>query len=651
MKKLIRVYTLFLCITMLLCVAGCGKKDNLGADIVGEQKVSVLFSHDVHSHLDNMAQVKTIVDERKARNDTYVLVDGGDIAMGTLYQTIFQNYAPDMMIMGKVGYDATTFGNHEFDYLPSGLANMLHSAKKLAGEQQVELPQLVVSNIDWAKNTTSDNVMIQDALNDFGSSEYTIIERNGVRIGIFGVLGEEAAEDAPMSGLVFEDIIDTSKRMVAQLQAQNVDLIICLSHSGTNKNAKKSEDELLAQAVPEIDVIISAHSHTRINTPIVYGNTTIVSHGCYLENLGELVLMKNSNGRWSYVDYQMMDLSKVSENQEIKSALAEYKEIIGKEYLEQFGLTYDQVLAENNIDFYSVDEMYAKHGENGLGNIISDAFMYAVKEAEGENYTPITMTIEPVGVVRDTFHKGKITTSDVFNVSSLGIGPDGITGYPLTQVYLTGAEIKSVAEIDASVSALMTAAQLHASGVTFNYNSKRMILNRVTGVKIYDTSNGVVASYENGSEIKDDELYRVVAGLYSIQMLGAVKKTSYGLINLVPKDQNGNPVTDYNDCIIHDANGNEIKEWVAIADYIASFEQVNGIPQFPERYATVEGRKVDAKSLNPVELFKSPNKIGLILYGVIIVVIIVVVVLLLLLVKLIRRIIKTIKDKAAGKKA
>lgn len=151
-----------------------------------------------------------------------------------------------------------------------------------------------------------------------------------------------------------------------------------------------------------------------------------------------------------------MDDMMMEQDAEITAYLSDYKEIINEEYLSRFGYTADQVLAENDITFSEVDDLYAKLEESNLGNLISDSYIYAVKQAEGEDYEPIALAVVASGVIRDTFQKGEITVSDAFNVSALGIGADRITGYPLVSVYLTGAELKTVAEIDASVSPLMT---------------------------------------------------------------------------------------------------------------------------------------------------------------------------------------------------
>ena len=99
-----------------------------------------------------------------------------------------------------------------------------------------------------------------------------------------------------------------------------------------------------------------------------------------------------------------------------------------------------------------------------------------------------------------------------------------MAGYPLVSVYLTGEELKTAAEIDVSVSPIMTTAQLYPSGIRWTYNSNRLILNRVTDVRL--NADVDTDGEELSGTIEDDKLYRVVAGLYSAQMLGTVEDTS-----------------------------------------------------------------------------------------------------------------------------
>lgn len=123
------------------------------------------------------AKLKTMVDLKRAEYPSTFLVDGGDFAMGTLYQTIYETEAPELLLMGEIEYDATTFGNHEFDYRSKGLSNMLLSAVAHAKvSPDFQLPALVSANIDWSKNTSDDNLLIRSAMETYGSTPYTIVE-------------------------------------------------------------------------------------------------------------------------------------------------------------------------------------------------------------------------------------------------------------------------------------------------------------------------------------------------------------------------------------------------------------------------------------------------------------------------------------------
>lgn len=617
------------------------------------KEVQILFTHDMHSHLDpykidkdgriemvgGFSKLKTIADEKRQEVEATYLVDGGDFSMGTLYQTIYETKAPELTLMGEIGYDAITFGNHEFDYRSEGIANMLKTATKKAQENpDLKLPALVSANIDWNKNTSKDNLLVKEAMEEYGSTAYTIIEKDGIRTGIFGILGSDAALCAPESGLVFDDIVESAKKVVNELKNEGVDLIICLSHSGTFEDIDISEDEILAKAVPDIDVIVSGHTHTRLNEPIKHGNTYIVSAGCYCENLGNIKLIQNSDGNWDLDKYELLSLSEeVSEDQDIKDQLSNYKNEVNESYLSHFGYTFDQVIAQNSIVFSKLDKFAMKLEEDPLGSIISDSFIHAVMQAEKDNYEKVYAAFTPSGVVRDTLQLGDITVSDVFNVSSLGIGADRIPGYPLVSVYLTGSELKTIAELDVSISKIMPTAQLYPSGLRWTYNPNRMFLNRVTNVEFMTN-----VPYSNNPEyekVENDKLYRVVAGLYSAQMLGTVEDMSMGLLKIQPKDKAGNPITDYEKVIIHDENGTEIKEWYALASYIDSMEEnEEGISQISSHYSDTENRKEEINSTNIIELIKNPNKFAWMLYGFITVLVI-------LIILIARFIVKKIKNR------
>lgn len=584
--------------------------------------LNILFTHDLHDHIksynslendvvENIGGYERIDNQIKSmlkEDENTLVLDAGDYSMGTLFQTIYDTENPSLRLLGEMNYDATTLGNHEFDYGAKGLTNSLIAAKN-SGDK---LPELLVSNIDFTnfENVNKKEVKdLENAFNELGVKEYTIIEKNGLKIGLFGVLGYEAISNSPMAGVNFSDPIEKSKEITAKLKEENADLIICLSHTGTNENKKKSEDEIMAKEVPDIDLIISGHSHTELPEPIVIGDTAIVASGNYGMNIGKIKLEK-SNDKWEISNYELEKLNNSIETTNITNKIKYFEDKVQEQYLDQFNLGFNEIIGKSDFNFTSETEFGKKHEEDTLGNLISDAYCYSVKEAEGKNYKPVTAAIVPRGTVRASLTKGDITVSDAFNISSLGIGPDNISGYPLIEVYLTGEELKTTAEVDASIQPLMDEVQLYMSGVNFTFNPNRLIFNKVTDINVVN-SNGKL------EKVKDDELYRVVTGMYSAKMLSLVEQESFGLMSIIPKDENGKEIVDFDKHIIYDTNGNELKEWCALANYIQSFEKEDGVPKVPDKYSSLEGRKIVDDNKNIVEIIKNPNDIGKKLYGII----------------------------------
>lgn len=626
MKK-IWTKILICCMVLMISVPSVVAADT---GITGKQTISIVFSHDMHSHLEKFSKIRTVVKEKKKENKGTFVLDAGDFSMGTPYQTIFKSEASELRMMGAVGFDVTTLGNHEFDYRSKGLAQMLNKAKK----SKNKLPQLVIANIDWKKTLADtdlkeDGENLQAALENYGYKDYTVVERGGSKIAVFGIFGKESASYAPESGTYFKDPVETAEQVVEDIKAhEKVDMIVCISHSGTNKDdPDKSENEILAKEVDGIDLIISGHSHTELPEPIVVGDTVIASAGQYNDNLGS-VTFQYKDGKYQLDTYKLIPLDKKVKDDRATLALEnEFKDLVDEEYFSKFGYRWDSLLTNNAIAFTGIDTFGAEQGEDTLGNLIADSYIYGVKEAEGRDYEPVDVAVAPAGVIRGSFEKGRITAADAFNALSLGTGKDGVAGYPLVSVYLTGAELKLAAEIDISVSTIMQPARLYFSGLSFTYNPHRLILNRAYDISLTDKDGAQV-------EPEDDQLYRVVADLYSAQMLGTVNSMSYGLLSITPKDKDGNEIKNYEDHIIYNKDGSELKEWYALATYLDDFKG----NQVPEKYSQTEGRKVLEDSWSPIKLLKSPNKFFWIIIAAVALVLSVLALLIILIVRLVRRV-------------
>lgn len=614
--------------------------------------VDIVFTHDTHSHLNTFttmvdgletelggfARMNTLIEAQRAQNPDTLVIDGGDFSMGTLIQTVFETQAAELRMLGYLGCDVTTLGNHEFDYRSKGLANMLTSAQA-SGDA---VPAMVVCNVDWdtmeAEGLTEGQQRLKDAFAAYGVSDYTVLEKGDVDIAVVGVFGKDALACAPTCELKFEDPIEAVKQTVADIKAnEDVDMIVCVSHSGTWEDESKSEDELLAKAVPDLDLILSGHTHTEIEKPMQHGSTYVVSCGEYGKNLGELTLTQQADGRWAMSAYELIPItSDIAVHAATQQTIDNFMDTVDTDYLARFGYTKDQVLAENNIVFSTQKDLENIHEEHNLGDIIADAYVYAVENAAGYDGVPVDLAVVPSGTVRDTYARGDITVEQVFNSFSLGIGADGVPGYPLISVYLTGREIRTAAEIDASVSDFMTTARLYCSGLNFTYNPHRLLLNKVTDVCLEDDGQRVA--------LEDDKLYRIVADLYSGQMLSAVTDMSYGILAIVPKYADGTPITDFEDVIITE-NGRELKAWDSIARYMASFADTDGdgIANVPAYYNTTHGRKLVDTSRSPLALLKNPNKFTAVYAGLLAAAVLLIV----LVVLLIRKLVKKARRRAA----
>ncbi len=571
------------------------------------QEITVLFTHDLHSHFlpqpdgeggerGGYARLKWAIDAERATHPAALLVDGGDFSIGSLFQTLYTTQAAELRTMGQMGYDAVTLGNHEFDHGGQGLAEMLQAATA-AGDPT---PPIVEANYrPGADNPLQ--VDIQRAMATYGVSDYLLLERAGITFGIFGIMGEDSHAVAPTSGFELADRKESAKRCVEALREQGAQFIICLSHSGTSEKRRHSEDEQLARDVEGIDLIVSGHTHTTLEEPIVSGDTVIVSAGPYCENLGSVTFAWDGENK-TLTDYHLVPIDEtLGEDPGIADTIASWKNLVSSSYLGRYGLSFDQVLTTSGFSL-ETPEPDVQEG-NALGELTADAMLWAALHLDPQPPEVETVAVTADGVLRAPLYQGEITTSDAFDVLSMGVGEDGTSGYPLVAVYLTGKELKSALEVDASIPPIMTGAQLYFSGVSYRFNVHRMFFNRVVESRMQEAPfvNGFTAT--GLSDIRNDGTYRVVTDLYIGQMLGEAKSRSFGMLSLEPKMADGSPVQDLTACILRDGNGNEIKAWYALASYLASFGD-QGIPAW---YAAPDGRKEVSRSWNPIELIVYPK--------------------------------------------
>ncbi len=618
-KRILSMALVFVVLT-LTCISAIADTATQEASASQDTSVTVLFTHDLHSHLlpsvsedggefGGYARLMTVINQQKEKYPDALLVDGGDFSMGSLFQTCFADEALELRMMGAMGYDATTFGNHEFDYLPEGLISMLNTAKD-SGEY---VPSILEANyLPPEKGEEGYNAEMWDALNNYGVQDYMIIERGGVYFVVFGINGFDSHNCAPNSGMILKDPAEVSQEVVNTAVAECKErysaepVVVCLSHSGTEDG--EGEDYELAKAVDGIDLIISAHTHTTLTEAIEVDGTYIVSAGEYGKYLG-VVNMDFSGETAKLESYELIPVDEnVSEDTEIAQKVAQYKKNVDENYLSVYGCSFDEVLVNNSYKFDSVKEVYTPQHESTLGNLFADAYKAMAEATLGEE---VDVALTAAGVIRETMPEGDVTVSDVFNAASLGVGTEG----ELIRVYITGKDLKNAFEVDASVQPIMTAAQLYFSGAEYSFNTKRMIFNKV---------DDCVLLRSDGTKevIDDDKLYSVVTGMYAGQMLGSVEAKSFGLLSITARDKDGNPIDskDFVNYVIRDDEGTALKEWYAIASYLKS---MGG--EMSEKYAAPDGRKNVYSSLSPVALLRNANVFTYVVLALILVIIAVVV--------------------------
>lgn len=614
--------------------------------LAAEKRLTIVHTNDMHSHLQGFSpeidyqplqigadktlggwsRIATVINKTKReRTNPVLVVDAGDYTMGSLFHMRIREEAFELQLLKAMGYDAVTFGNHEFDMKPAGLAGILRTAKAKNG-----LPQIVFAGAVFDRSIPV-LFSLEKAFEEAGVKTYTVLERDGLKIGIFGMLGKVAVEVSPFAKpLTFRDPIETAEETVNTLRRkEKVDLVICLSHGGVNDNPDKSEDELLARKVKGIDIIISGHTHTKLDNPIRVNGTLIVQAWCYGKQVGVLDIAFES-GQTTLKKYTPVLInSSIAGDEAIQKRIDAFKQNVNAQLLAPRQLSYDQVIAETKWDLNITAE------ESPLGNLLADSIRWYVNEIDADKNNPasrVVVAVESNGVIRDDLMRGKtgkITVGDLFRTIPLGIGVDDTMAYPLISFYLYGHELKRALEILTSVRPIKgDDYYLQISGLRFTYNPRRVIFDRVTEIEMGSEAEGYrPLDYSTSNK----RLYRVAANIYNATFLKLVGRFTYSMLEIVPKDKNGRPIEKLSAARVDGDKSRpgiqELKEWQGVVQYVQSFPDTdgNGIPNIPEKYRGKLGRILEKPSLNPLNLISratTPTLIVLAVSGLVVLLIV-----------------------------
>jgi len=555
-----------------------------------EAEYTPLSTGDDYTH-GGFARITTIINQEKRKyGDNVLLMDAGDFLMGSLFHALETETGFQLRLMREMGYDVVTLGNHEFDFGPDTLAGIIKAAGNNAS-----VPFIVASNLVFSEKEHGDD-LLQGLFEKGVIKPFLIIEKGDVKIGVIGILGDGAIHDAPLARpLKFADPVKSARRYARFLkEKEKTDMVICLSHSGVTKDKSgqwSGEDVNLARKVPEIDLIISGHTHTLLETPIIINNTPIVQTGAYGKGVGKLVF-KIGQQEIKLIEAKVIPVTDdIQGNNEIQQKITQQQEAITEKILKPTGLSYTSPVTETSFPLIcNEDSMLAN---SNLGPLIADALFEYVNRQVPQG---TDITIFPAGMVRDNIipgKEGKQSVADIFRVVSLGSGKDKIPGYPLARVYVTGKELKGILEILYIAPSSSPDNYIYYGGLRATYNPDKGLLKKITSI---ETGNPDKGFKKVDWSKTNPQLYSITANTYLLEFVGIINKLSKGLVKVTLKDENGKPLKSIYDAII-DADSEkpgiqEIKEWVALIWYLQQQLDLNGngIPEIPEYYKMVTPR-------------------------------------------------------------
>tara|TARA_R110000737_G_scaffold75587_3_gene105652 strand:- start:3640 stop:5199 length:1560 start_codon:yes stop_codon:yes gene_type:complete len=424
----------------------CGAEDNTAGECFG-----------------GTARLVTAIKDAKARSNNSILVDGGDQFQGTLFYTYYKGKLAAEM-MNKMGYDAMTVGNHEFDDGPEVLASFIDT---------INFP-ILMSNAD-----VSGEPLLADKL-----AKSTVIERGGEKIGLIGLTPQDTDELAsPGKNVIFTDPSDAVQGEVDKLTEEGITKIIVLSHSGY------VVDKRVAENTTGVDVIVGGHSNTLLSNtdekaegpyPTMVGSTAIVQAYAYGKYLGELNVTFDDEGNVTEAkgDPILIDAS-VAEDEATVARIAE-----AAAPLEEIR---NRVVAEAS-DQIGGDRETCRAMECSMGTLIADAMLARVKD-QG-----IEIAIQNGGGIRASIDAGPVTMGEVLTVLPFQ--------NTLSTFQVTGATV--IEALENGVSQVEEGAGRFAqvAGLTYAFDASKPAGERVSDVMV------------GGAPIDPEKVYGVVSNNY-----------------------------------------------------------------------------------------------------------------------------------------
>ncbi len=369
------------------------------------ERITIVHFNDYHGNalvpeeadgLGGMARIAATIDQIRAENaaagGTTLVLIAGDVLQGTPLATVFRGEV-DFQALNAIGIDAMVLGNHEFDF---GMPN-LHRLIDMA-----EFP-LLSANIRHRVDGTAAFP---------GTLRIRVGDEEVVVVGLTTPETSITTKPSNVANLIFEDPVEVATMLGRRITHSRDRLMVALTHLGYD------EDLRLARAVPDIDVVVGGHSHTRLEEATRAGNAIVVQAGSGGQWVGRLDLDVDDGQVRSY-DYRLIPMdASVPEEPGVAAIVSRYAA--------QLDAAMQKVVGHTTV-FLDGEREHVRSMETNLGNAITDA-MRLVSGA------PIAL--HNGGGIRASIDAGDITLADILQVLPFG--------NEVATVELTGAQLREI---------------------------------------------------------------------------------------------------------------------------------------------------------------------------------------------------------------
>lgn len=461
--------------------------------------LTIMHTNDTHAHLDSVAKRVTAINEIRKDNPSNVLLDAGDVFSGTLYFNEFKGQA-DLEFMNMMGYDAATFGNHEFD-----LGSSAEGHQALVDFIKDANFPFVSANVDFSKDDK-----FKGLFSDLVSSNpekgqiYTgiIKEVDGQKVGIFGLTTAETKDISSPGSIEFNNYIAEAQKAVKAFKGQNVDKIIALTHIGYDDSPVYDNDQILAKTVKGIDVIVGGHTHTKLDHVVTVDTdndnnekapTVIVQTGQYGENLGNLSVTFDKKGEVTASEQHLVNVAEKAENPAAAEKLKQYKDRIAEISNEETGVVAEEELTNPRASATSTESVRAN--ETALGDYITDGMLAKAKTLNNK----VVLALQNGGGIRSSINAGPITVGEV-----IAVLPFGNT---LATVDISGADLRAALEHGVKDSPKESGGFLHIAGGKYTFDSSKPAGSRIVSFQIKQGDDYV--------DVKDDQTYTIATNAFT----------------------------------------------------------------------------------------------------------------------------------------